>query len=394
MERSQSDSKILIVDDNPKNLQVLGKTLQKENYAIEFAISGPAALEWLKNEKFDLVLLDINMPGMDGFEVCSNIRSEPEFDHLPVIFLTADADKKSILKGFGMGAQDYVTKPFDSKELVMRVKTHLSLKKSRESLEELNSVLEEKVLERTRQLNEVKEKAEASDRLKTAFLNNISHEIRTPLSGILGFGQLIINPDLTMDEKKKHLGMLNMSGDRLLQTINNYMDISLIVSGNQKVKTGEVDADELLNSLYGSFIPECEAKGLKMTLSGPEQPKILKFKSDRGLLHKALSHVIRNSIKFTDEGSISIGYKKEKDNTLFFAKDTGIGIESGARDKIFNLFMQADNSSNRNYEGSGLGLSIARGYIELLGGEIGFESEKNKGTVFYISLPINNRKEL
>lgn len=378
---------ILIVDDNPKNLQVLGKILKSKQFRIEFAMDGPGALDWITTRNFDLILLDINMPGMDGFEVCRLIRAESEFDNLPIIFLTAESDRKSILKGFETGGQDYVTKPFDSKELAMRVKTQVSLKKSREKLEDLNRMLEEKVLDRTRQLNEAKEKAEASDRLKTAFLNNITHEIRTPLNGILGFGQLIIKPDITTAEKERYLEILNSSGNRLLETITNYMDMSLLVSGNQTAKTGVTNPYELILSLYGSFTPECEAKGLRMNLVDSETDGI-HLETDRKLLRKAISYIIQNSIKFTEKGSISIGFNHQKERIVFFIRDTGIGIDEDAERSLFDIFVQTDSSDSRPYEGSGLGLSIARGYIELLGGTISFESEINKGTTFFISLPI------
>jgi len=157
---SIAKSKILIVDDNPQNLQVLAKILQEKNFEIEFATSGIGAMEWLENQKFDLILLDINMPEIDGFEVCKRIRKKKQFNHMPIIFLTADINRESILKGFKCGAQDYVTKPFDSGELIERVHTHLSLKKSLEQFEQMNNLLDERVKERTEQLSKANKKLE------------------------------------------------------------------------------------------------------------------------------------------------------------------------------------------------------------------------------------------
>ena len=142
---------IIIVDDNPSNLQMLGKTLRTENYHVEFAIDGKTALEWINNREFDLILLDIMMPEMDGFEVCSIIRSETKYNDTPIIFLTAETGKESVLKGFEIGAQDFITKPFDSRELLARVRTHLEIKHNREQLQILNKHLEDKVRERTTQ---------------------------------------------------------------------------------------------------------------------------------------------------------------------------------------------------------------------------------------------------
>src|SRR4030042_4481505 len=136
---------ILLVDDNPQNLQVLGKLLQEEKYEIEFALNGETALEWLKNKKFDLVLLDLNMPGLNGFEVCKRIRSDKTMYGVPIIFLSAESERESILKGFEVGAQDYVTKPFDSRELLARVKTQLDLKSKTEKLEKVNEWLTKKI---------------------------------------------------------------------------------------------------------------------------------------------------------------------------------------------------------------------------------------------------------
>jgi two-component system, sensor histidine kinase and response regulator len=136
---------ILLVDDNPQNLQVLGKLLQEEKYKIEFAVNGESTLEWLKNKQFDLILLDLNMPGMNGFEVCKRIRSDKEMYEVPIIFLSAESERESILKGFEVGAQDYVTKPFDSRELLARVKTQLDLKSKTEKLEKINEWLSRKI---------------------------------------------------------------------------------------------------------------------------------------------------------------------------------------------------------------------------------------------------------
>ncbi len=136
---------ILLVDDNPQNLQVLGKLLQEEKYKIEFAVNGESTLEWLKNKQFDLILLDLNMPGMNGFEVCKRIRSDNTMYEIPIIFLSAESERESILKGFEVGAQDYVTKPFDSRELLARVKTQLDLKSKTEKLEKVNEWLSKKI---------------------------------------------------------------------------------------------------------------------------------------------------------------------------------------------------------------------------------------------------------
>jgi len=378
---------ILIVDDNPKNLQVLGRLLQMEKYEIEFAINGEVALDWINNKQFDLILLDINMPGMSGFEVFTKIRSNPRLNNVPIIFLSADRDKDSIFKGFELGAQDYVTKPFDSRELLMRVKTHLLLKKSQKDLENLNLSLEEKVIERTCQLKEALIKAEASDKLKTAFMNNISHEIRTPLNGILGFAKLVVKPDVTDEKKKYYLDILENSSKRLLNTITHYMDISLLVTGNQKVKNQAFYPSGLLHNIKEKFQHQCVNKGLALTLELPSLTEMFQTISDPALIYKIVDHLMDNALKFTNKGEISCGYTLNEDKVEFFVKDTGIGISPEVQNQMFDHFTQGDTFDTRKYEGCGLGLSIAKGLVELLKGEIRCESEPGKGSTFYFTVP-------
>ncbi len=399
---SDPNNHILIVDDNPQNLQVLGRCLQEQNYEIEFATNGKSALEWLELQSFDLILLDINMPEMDGFEVCRKLRSNAVFNRVPVIFLSADSDRESVLKGFELGAQDYVTKPFDSRELLVRVKTHLALKSSLEKVEKINSSLEEKVAERTLNLQSAneqlkllnseliiaKERAEESDRLKTAFMNTISHEIRTPLNGILGFGSFIVEPDISQQEKEEYLNIINNCSDRLVNTVTDYMDISLIVSGNIKVNLHDLDYFSLMQTLHNRFHKQCTKKYLELKLQHSKNTQGYNIISDRALLEKAFTHILNNAVKFTSNGKITMGYEFINDRLEFFIKDTGIGITQDAQNRVFEAFMQENVSNTRVYEGNGLGLSIATGLIKLLNGNIRIESEKNQGTTVYITLPI------
>lgn len=395
-------ARVLIVDDNPKNLQVLGKLLQEAEYAIEFATNGKAALEWIDIQGFDIMLLDINMPEMDGFEVCRKIRINPKLDKMPIIFLSANSDRESILKGFEQGAQDYVTKPFDSRELLVRVKTHLSLKESREKLEKMNRILEDKVAERTLHLqmanNQLltlnkdliveKERAEASDRLKSAFLNNISHEIRTPLNGILGFAPFIIEPGITQEEKEMYLKILNESSKRLVDTITDYVDISMLVSGTMTCRREAVSLCSVFKQLQTSYGKICKEKGLifNIQFTNPEDTPILH--TDEKLLIKAISHLLNNAIKFTNQGEIELGYQVSNDKINLFVADTGVGISEDALKRIFEVFMQENAATTRGHEGSGLGLSITSGIIKLLHGEINIESDKGKGTTAKLILPI------
>lgn len=214
MDKIQNAGRILIVDDNPKNLQVLGSTLQVQQYDVEFSTSGSGAVSWLENENFDLILLDVMMPEMDGFETCLKIRENLKNNDIPIIFLTAKTDKESIINGFKAGAQDYITKPFDSEELLARVSTHIELKLARQVLKDVNELLDEKVAERTTQLNEANKELAELDAVKGEFLRMLSHEIRTPLNGIKGSLQLL-KLRIENEELIQLINILDSSVDRL-----------------------------------------------------------------------------------------------------------------------------------------------------------------------------------
>ena len=238
----------------------------------------------------------------------------------------------------------------------------------------------------TDDLIEAKARAEASDKLKTAFLNNISHEVRTPLNGILGFSEFVLQTDIKQEEKESYLEILNESSDRLVNTITNYMDMSLIVSGNMSVKSKPVDLPPVLEKIYQKFLPKCIAKNLEFVKQIPDGivPQVL---CDEVFLEKSLSHLLDNAIKFTLKGSITLGINFNNTEVDLFVNDTGSGIDPVAQSTVFQIFTQADVANTRGYEGSGLGLSIAKGLVELMGGRIRMKSEKGKGSSFCLTFP-------
>jgi PAS domain S-box-containing protein len=241
------------------------------------------------------------------------------------------------------------------------------------------------------QLIEAKEKAEAANRLKTAFLNNISHEVRTPLNGILGFGQFIVQPGISQAEKDQFLNILQKSSYRLINTITAFMDISLITSGNMQVLRKMFPLQLWLNEVIELIEPHASEKGLEIKITpDPDLLKGVEIESDPELLKKVFFHLADNAVKFTKEGTITLGCRVENDILHGTVEDTGVGIETGMQKTVFEHFTQADSSNSRGYEGSGLGLSIAKGLVELLGGEISLESEKGRGTRGEFSVPVSN----
>jgi len=363
---------ILIVDDNPQNLQVLGKILQENNYEIEFAINGEAALVWLKKQQFDLILLDINMPGMNGFEVCRKIRSNPVMNNVPVIFLSADTDRESILKGFEFGAQDYVTKPFDSRELLVRVRTHLALKDSLEKLEKFNKSLEEKVIERTQQLKEANIKLEALnlrlidlDRAKADFLNLISHEIRTPLNGILGPLELLKEP-VSASEIGELVEILDMSVKRLERFSLNALLITRL-----KIKQFEIRKDKIhLSNLINEVLKEEKEKFQERCIQIKRNDEITLglISGEAELIKKCISNILDNAVRFSPENStIEIDTYVEEQTIICEIKDNGKGFATGTVDHVFELFTTGDEYKDNCI---GIGLPIAKMIMEGHGGSI------------------------
>lgn len=238
-----------------------------------------------------------------------------------------------------------------------------------------------------KELIEAKEKAETSDRLKTVFINNISHEIRTPLNGILGFGEILTTENLLPEKRTHYLAILNKSSERLVNTVTNFMDISLLNSGNQEVFKKKIGLLKLINDVVGKFEELCNEKKLTISLQTPITESEIYIITDGELLSKIIYQLIDNAVKFTYKGGITVGYKISEGNLNLFVKDTGIGISEGKKNQIFENFIQENISNTRGYEGSGIGLSIAKGFAQLLSGTISLESEKGKGSTFYLSVP-------
>jgi len=236
------------------------------------------------------------------------------------------------------------------------------------------------------ELKSAKEKAEESDRLKSSFLANMSHEIRTPMNGILGFTDLLKDTDLSDYEKEEYIRLINESGKRMLNIINDLIDISRIESNQVVVKNETFDLHDVMQSIYSMYLPEAKLKGIRFTCI--EEFPHLPLHSDKGKIQQALSNLVKNALKFTLQGEIEVGYSLQKNEyVMFYVRDTGVGIKEQLQHKIFERFRQGDISLSRPEEGAGLGLSIAKAYIELLNGEVFLESKVNHGSVFSFIIP-------
>jgi len=406
---------VLIIDDIVDNLNVVANILIRENINVFLAQSGKEALDIVGKHLPDLILLDIMMPEMNGFEVLSQLKSNNLTKEIPVIFFTAIGEVKNIVKGFKHGVVDYITKPFHSEEVLARVQTHLTISLMRKEKEEVNIILEQQVNERTTQLQETnkelkyeieerkvienelkrnnkklkqaKAKAEESDRLKTAFLNNISHEIRTPMNGIIGFASLLNIYDLSSEKRKSYTDTIIESSNQLMTIVSDILAISKIHSGQVKIAKNNLEVNSLISDVINDFKSKAEAKNISINKKQNLDDTSLKVYTDGVKLQQILIKLIDNAIKYTQKGRIECGYSIKKENIEFYIKDTGIGISTEMHNKIFEQFRQVAQKLTSNLGGTGLGLTIAKAYINLLGGKIWLKSELNKGSVFYFTTP-------
>ncbi len=254
--------------------------------------------------------------------------------------------------------------------------------------DESKQLLYQQQIERTNEeLIKALAKAEESDKLKTAFLQNMSHEIRTPLNGIVGFSQLLTRKDFPEDKKSEIARVVERSSHRLIELVNNILDLSKIETGQVKIKNSVFVLNQLLKEVYDFFKLFSKEKRINILYSAGLEDRESVVYSDREKIHQIFVNLINNSIKFTEKGEINFGYMIKNDRIEFFVKDTGIGIPEEFHKEIFNRFTQADNTVTRNYEGAGLGLSISKGLVDLFDGNIWVESEVNKQTHFYFDIP-------
>jgi hypothetical protein len=238
-------------------------------------------------------------------------------------------------------------------------------------------------------LGKALEKATESDRLKSAFLANMSHEIRTPMNGILGFSGLLKKAKLSTKDQKQYIDIIEKSGKRLLSTINDLVDISKIEADQIAVHINKININNKIKDLYNFFKPQAEEKGIRLSYTHALAMKNAEISTDHEKVYAILTNLIRNAIKFTHEGSIEFGYTKKENELEFFVKDTGIGIAEDRQLHVFERFIQADIEDRKVHEGSGLGLSISKAYVEMLGGKIRIESQEGIGSQFYFTLPLN-----
>ena len=383
---TQSKGRVFIIDDNPTNLDVLSDYLDSCGFHIMIAQNGKSALRRIKHAQPDIILLDVMMPEMDGYEVCQKLKENEATKGIPIIFMTALSESMNKVKAFSLGAVDYITKPFQQEEVFARLTTHLTI-------HELQHNLEQKVVERTQELEEANIKLQELNTLKSHFLTSMSHELRTPLNSILGFADLVLlgvsgNMD---DQVRKDVQLIYNSGQHLLAIINDILDISKIEAGMIELVQESLDVSEIIDDVLAGVSLTIQDKPIELVVDiDSTMPNIF---VDKTRLKQILFNLMNNAIAFTNEGSITIRVKRHTEETnmaLITVQDTGVGIPKEKQALIFEQFQQVDMSKVREHGGVGLGLTIAQQLVDLHGGKIWVESEDGHGTTMRFTVPLKN----
>lgn len=436
----QFNYSVLIIDDNPTNLGVIGDYLEQVGFEIIAARNGRSGIMRAKRAQPDIILLDVMMPGIDGFETCRRLKLDEVTKDIPVIFMTALTSTEDKVKGFNVGAVDYVTKPIQYEEVVARLSTHLRLRdltqtlrktnqelsttledltkiqaelfdalqskdKLNLALQKSNDKLEARVEERTAELLKAKEKAEVANQVKSEFISSISHELRTPLNAILGYTQVLQkNKTSLKPEQMQGLEIIHQNGEHLLTLVNDILDLSKIETNNLQLQPSEIYLPIFLERMISMMRLRAKEKGLLFKYDLDKNVPCT-IEADGKRLRQILINLLSNAIKFTDSGKVILRVEnitpqldRDKQQELFSLVhhcfrfqviDTGIGISAQDIEKIFIPFEQVGKRQAWE-EGTGLGLAITKRLVDAMDSSLQVESQVGEGSRFWfdVSFPI------
>ena len=371
-------SKVLLVDDTPANLDVLRKTLESEGFNISVVTSGELALQIAPKFKPDLILLDVMMPGMDGYATCTKLKEDASTRDIPVIFITAKTEVEDIVKGFSVGGVDYVTKPFRQEVVRARVNTHIQLRKLNKAREDLIFELGEKnkILS---ELNETKNK----------FLGIAAHDLRNPLSSIRGFSDILLHDkkNLKPDEYDEFMTIISESSNHMLSLVNDLLDYSVIESGKLEVNLKIDSLVKLLERRIKLNEPTFEAKKIKIEKAFSDVPD---FMFDANRIAQVIDNLFTNAAKFSPAGStVTVALVQAGEYAKVSVKDEGPGISESDREKLFSDFQKLSAKPTGGEKSTGLGLAIVKKMVDAHGGIIGVEDHSGPGAIFSFSLPLD-----
>ncbi|EGL15581.1 MULTISPECIES: ATP-binding protein [Paenibacillus] len=385
--------RILLVDDRPEDFLTIQALLVDTPYQLIRASSGMEALKFLLESEYALIIMDVLMPDMNGFETAERIKRRKKSEDIPIIFLTAlTPEVEDYMKAYTAGGIDYLTKPFHSGVLRSKIEGFVRLYKARKELQIKTSELQKQTLEledANRVLTQLKETAEVASRIKSGFLAMMSHEIRTPLNGIIALSDILMASDLKRDDAEM-AEIIHTSGHALLSVINHILDFTKIESGKMELDYEPFNLTVCLKETMDLFRALARERNLLLeTHIEPGIPEILIGDSNR--LRQVLNNLIGNAVKFTETGSVKVKVsQKSVDDKLitleFIVEDTGIGIPADKMNHLFQPFTQIDATISRKFGGTGLGLSICKTLVNLMGGTIYARSNVEKGAVFVFTI--------
>ena len=374
---------ILIADNDPESSAHSGALLQESGYAIEVVRNGRDALNLANAKPFDLILLDVMMPDIAGYDVCKRLKSHPNTRGIPVIFLTAKTDAKSIARGFRIGAVDYIAKPFQREELLARVKMHLEFASQQRALDKYADLLEEKNLE-LKQKNAQLEELNAS---KDTFFSIIAHDVKSPLAGFLSFAELLRNLSSIKHEQFQELVThFRQSAEHLLALLENLLTWAQIQRGTIEFSPQRLNLRMRVESAITLLRQNAEQK--EIALKNALQQDI-ELDADLNMLETILRNLLSNAIKFTPRGGqIEIRAACDDASVKVMVSDTGIGVSEENVAGVFRIGKKVKKLGTAGEKGTGLGLVLCKEFVEKHGGKIGLESQVNHGTTVWFTLPL------
>ena len=383
---------ILIVDDEEPNLRLLARILARAGFENVRTTTQPGDVMRRFDEcQPDLIVLDIRMPGLDGFGVLAQLRERvPSTEYLPVLAITGDASAETRQRVLMAGARDFLAKPLETSEVLVRVENLLTTRMLHRSLQAQNCVLEERVRERTAQLELALSAAEAANHAKSQFLAAMSHELRTPLNAVIGFSRhLQKNKGGNLQPQDlDYLQRISDNGTHLLDLINDILDLSRIEAGRMLVDNTSIALDVVMAETLEQVAAASSSAAARVSSRMTFPPDLQPLFTDESKLRRILSHLIDNATKFTEQGFVDVTVRADAAGKPLRIDviDTGTGIPADRLGAIFDRFEQADSGTQRRYGGTGLGLAISRTLCELLGFRLAVASEPGVGSVFSILL--------
>ncbi|HOX56557.1 MAG TPA: response regulator [Candidatus Paceibacterota bacterium] len=377
---------VLLIEDDPQMPEVLSGLLHGDHIDLALAQDAATGLALAREKRFDVILLDLGLPDVNGFELLRQLKESPETQSVPVIVLTAWNSTTDKLRGFELGAVDYLTKPFEPAELRARLRAVLRAK-----------LLQDELTQTNRELLTARVAAEGAARAKAAFLANMSHEIRTPMNGIIALSGLLLETQLT-NEQRGYLETVYSSSESLLTIINDILDFSKIESGKLELENQPFDVRAAIEDALDLLAPQAAAKQLELAYQMHESIPA-RLCGDVTRLRQVLVNLLSNGVKFTAAGEVElvvevIAVPNQTDTKVglwqlhFLVRDTGIGIPVDRLARLFQSFSQADASITHHYGGTGLGLAISKRLVEAMGGKMWVESVPQKGSTFHFTLPL------